>query len=435
MNTLKYFGTDGMRGPFGEPPVDRVHLGRLAQALAKRYAPKRIVIGRDTRASGVEVVNFLTNGLPQNTEIFDCAVITSPLLSRAVVETEADLGLMITASHNPSDDNGVKILNRFGEKITEKEEFELEKWMDLLPDFVENRNHRVVAHAVRPCYKMAQAVWDRFPRAAIDCAHGAAVEFAKASYRFRQMDWLGDRPDGRNINAGCGSEWPELLCRTVRQNGADLGIAHDGDGDRVLFCNRFGEILQGEIVLGIIAIFLEKIGNLRRHRVVTTAMSNGGLRISLERRGVEVIDAEVGDRNVARAMREFGCNFGGESSGHVLFFDGAPTSDGIQTALLFLEAVAFLGISLEDTCQIISLFPQKSCNIKVKYKIPLTKFPVLSELIRGERERIGKNGKIFIRYSGTEPKLRLLVEAEDGILAEDVLGVLENGIRNYKEFL
>jgi phosphoglucosamine mutase len=432
---MRYFGTDGIRGTFGIPPIDGAHLNRLAQALEKRYGLKRVVIGRDTRASGVAIKNFLVRGFSSDVEIFDCAVVTSPLLSQAVVDTGADLGLMITASHNPPEDNGIKILNHLGEKIMEREETDLEQGMDSFFDPVENYGHRIVPYSVQPRYEMAQDIGDRFPHVVVDCANGAAVTFAKASYRFRKVDWLGDRPNGRNINAGCGSEYPELLCRTVRRSGADLGIAHDGDGDRLLICDRYGEILPGEIILGIIAIFLEKTGHLRGHQLVTTAMSNGGLSIALGRYGIGVTDAEVGDRNVAETMRTVGCNFGGEHSGHVLFFDGAPTSDGIQTALLFLKAIAFLNVLPENTRQLIPLLPRKSCNIPVKQKIPLAKLPTLSGLIRTERERINKNGKIFLRYSGTEPKLRLLIEAEDEALAENVMNVLKNNIENCKEIL
>jgi phosphoglucosamine mutase len=432
---MKYFGTDGIRGTFGISPIDESHLNRLAQALEKQYDSKHIAIGCDARVSGVVIKDFLIRGFSSGVEFFDCAIITSPLLSRAVMGTGSDLGLMITASHNPPEDNGVKILNHFGEKITEKEEAELEQRMDSFSDLTENRGHRIISYIIWPRYEMAQDIWDRFPHVVIDCANGAAVTFAKASYRFRKIDWLGDQPDGRNINAGCGTEYPELLCQTVCQRGADLGIAHDGDGDRLLICDRYGKILPGEIILGMIAIFLEKTGHLCGHQLVTTAMSNGGLRLALERYGIGVTDAEVGDRNVAEAMHRVGCNFGGEHSGHVLFFDRALASDGIQTALLFLKAIAFLNVSPEDAHQFIPLLPRKSCNIPVKQKIPLAELPTLSGLIQTQRERITKNGKIFLRYSGTEPKLRLLVEAEDEALAENVMSILKNNIEDCKEIL
>ncbi|MDR1366780.1 MAG: hypothetical protein LBJ13_02635 [Puniceicoccales bacterium] len=433
---MKYFGTDGIRGQFGIPPIEEYHLNRLAQALEKKYGPlRRIVMGRDTRASGTEIKNFLISGLSPSTEIFDCAIVTSPLLSQAIVETGADLGLMITASHNPTEDNGVKILNHFGEKITTEEETDLEQWVEFFFDSAKNCGHRIIFYDIRPHYEMAQDIWDLFPHVAIDCANGASVKFAKKNYRFRKIDWLGDRPNGQNINANCGSEHPDLLCQIVRENGTDLGIAHDGDGDRLLLCDRCGKILPGEIILGIIAIFLKKIGKLHGHQLITTAMSNGGLRISLERYGIGVVDAEVGDRNVTEMMRTLGCNFGGECSGHVIFFDEIPISDGIQTALLFLKAIAFLKISPENTGQLIPLLPQKLCNIPVRKKVPLAKLPTLSAAVEKEREKIGKNGKIFVRYSGTEHKLRLLIEAENEILAENVMNILKNSVENCKELL
>jgi phosphoglucosamine mutase len=433
---MKYFGTDGIRGQFGVPPIEEYHLNRLAQALEKKYGPlQRIVMGCDTRASGTEIKNFLIRGLSSNTEIFDCAIITSPLLSQAIIETNADLGLMITASHNPTEDNGVKILNHFGEKITTKEEEDLEQWVEFFFDSVENFGHRIVFYDIQPHYEMAQDIWDSFPHVAIDCANGATVKFAKKNYHFRRIDWLGDRPNGQNINANCGSEHPDLLCQMVRDNGANLGIAHDGDGDRLLLCDRYGKILPGEIILGIIAIFLEKTGKLHRHQLITTAMSNGGLRTSLEHYGIGVIDAEVGDRNVTEMMHTFGCNFGGECSGHVLYFDETLTSDGIRTALLFLKAIAFLKILPEDTGNLISLLPQKSCNILVKRKVPLAELPILSAAIERERKKIGKNGKIFVRYSGTEHKLRLLVEAENEVLVENTMNILKDSVESCREFL
>jgi phosphoglucosamine mutase len=433
---MKYFGTDGMRGTYGVAPIDGVHLRRLSCALGKKYNPlRRVAIGRDTRASGVEIKNFLTECFAPATEILDCGVVTSPLLSRAVVDTGANLGLMITASHNPACDNGVKILNNFGEKITIKEEVDLEQLMDFFSNPVENCDHPTVSYDVQPNYEMAHDFFNLLPHVAIDCANGAAVNFAKKIYHFNRIDWLGDQPNGQNINEYCGSEHPELLCQNVLKNHANLGIAHDGDGDRLLLCDRNGVVLPGEIILGVIAIFLEKTNKLQKHRLVTTAMSNEGLRLSLGRYGIRVIDAEVGDRRVAEKMRELGCNFGGESSGHVLFFDKTPTSDGIQAALLFLKAIAFLKISPEDTHQLIKLLPQKSCNISIGKKVPLEEFSTLRAIIEKERERIGSRGKIFIRYSGTEPKLRLLVEAESENLAENIMSILKSNIEKCNEIL
>ncbi|MDR2812414.1 MAG: hypothetical protein LBB05_01305 [Puniceicoccales bacterium] len=429
----KYFGTDGIRGPFGTAPIDELHLNRLAQAVGKRYTPQHLMIGRDTRASGVEIKRFLINGFPSDTEIFDGGIVTSPLLSLAIIEAGAELGIMITASHNPATDNGVKIFNRFGKKITVEEEEDLKQRMNDLPGPIENRGHHIIPYPIQAHYKMAPE--NPLPHVVIDCANGAAVEFAKASYHFPKIDWLGDQPDGRNINANCGSEHPELLCQTVRENGAHLGIAHDGDGDRLLLCDRFGKILPGEVVLGTIAIFLEKTGQLHGHQIVTTAMSNGGLRLSLEQYGIGVINAKVGDRHIAAMMHKFGSNLGGEHSGHIIFSDGTPSSDGIQAALLFLKAIEFLNLSPENTRPLISFLPQKLCNIPVKRKFPLEDLPGWSALIEKEHEKIGKNGKIFVRYSGTEPKLRLLVEAETEDKVENVLNALKNYIENREEIL
>jgi phosphoglucosamine mutase len=433
---MKYFGTDGIRGTFGYFPANEFCFNILAQALERFHGRlTRVIIGRDPRLSGEAIRNFLIAGFSAGVEIIDAGVVTSPLLSRAVGATGSDFGLMITASHNPAADNGVKIFDNSGAKLSRGMEVQIELFMDGIAAIARNRGHKIVPHCVEGDYAVGERIFKKFSKVVIDCAHGAAVEFARKSYRFPTIDWIGDAPDGRNINGGCGSEYPELLAREVCERGADLGIAHDGDGDRLLLCDGSGNVLSGEIILGIIAIYLQNIGLLAGQKIVTTLVSNGGLALALRERGIGVDYSDVGDRNVAEKMRDLGCNLGGERSGHIIFSDRAPTSDGIQTALLFLEAADYLRISPPEMAQFVPLFPKMSCDVVVKKKIPLEQLPGLSDSIAAWERRLGKEGKIFIRYSGTENKLRLLVEANSASLAEEIMKDLKNNIESCNKII
>ncbi|MDR2200632.1 MAG: hypothetical protein LBN94_00750, partial [Puniceicoccales bacterium] len=280
---MKYFGTDGMRGTFGVAPINPFYFNVLAQALWYFYGGlKRVIMGRDTRISGEAIRQFLIDGFPQSVEILDGGILTSPLLSRSVEHTKSDLGLMITASHNPAADNGVKIFDRAGMKLPQRDEEGIETVMDEIGKEVRNRGHRIVGYEVSASYTMGDEIFQKFDKVVIDCANGAAIEFAKKAYRFPEVEWLGVTPDGSNINAHCGSEYPSSLIEKVKDRGAHLGIAHDGDGDRLLLCDGKGKIIPGEAILGIIAIYLGCIGRLSNRKIVTTLMSNQGLERTLK---------------------------------------------------------------------------------------------------------------------------------------------------------
>lgn len=429
---MKYFGTDGVRGRFGVFPITSAFFKKLAQALERCGRPKQVMIGRDTRASGTAILEALAHGFSENVVVLDLGIVTSPLLSKAVRDSQSDFGLMITASHNPASDNGVKIFDAQGEKIQKTLESELELAIDQLQDADASLSQIRTIH-VQPKYVLPKTVRKRFPKVVIDGANGSVVEFACQAYDFEHVTWIGNCPDGTNINQNCGSEHPEALQTAVRQMGASLGIAHDGDGDRVLMCDETGKIISGEAILGIIAIDLQKQRLLKGNAIVTTEMSNQGLIQSLEPYGIQVFLSDVGDRNVAAVMHEKGCVLGGENSGHVILFNEAPTSDGIQTALHFLEAVTRLDIPLSEVDRVITLLPKKMCSLPVRQKIPLTELPELNNIIQFEAEQLRNQGKVFVRYSGTEPKLRLLVEAPTERLAEEILTKIRNGVVNCKK--
>ncbi|MDE6575842.1 MAG: phosphoglucosamine mutase, partial [Opitutales bacterium] len=395
---------------------------------------RQVVIGRDTRGSGTAIFDALASGFSKNITVWNLGIVTSPLLSKAVVETKSEFGLMITASHNPACDNGVKIFGSHGEKIDKEFEAKLESEIDRLRDEdIPSLKASVKEVQVKPRYVVSPEIKNHFRKVVIDSANGSALKFAQQAYDFESTIGLGDHPDGTNINQDCGSEHPEALQAAVHRAGAAFGIAHDGDGDRVLMCDEGGAIVPGEVLLGLIAIDLQQQGRLKNSAIVTTAMSNQGLARSLEKYGIKVLLSDVGDRNVAAMMQQEGCNLGGESSGHIIFSDAAPTSDGIQTALLFLEAVAHLNVSLKKCSEIIALLPQKVCSLPVRQKIPITELPELNNIIQFEAEQLRDQGKVFVRYSGTEPKLRLLVEAPTEQLAAQILTKIRNGVVNCKK--
>lgn len=451
---MRYFGTDGIRGKFGEPPVDRVHVLALARALEKREHSKRVVMGRDTRDSGVLLRNYLIEGFPSAVEIIDLGVIMTPLLSKAVCDFQANVGIMLTASHNPASDNGIKLFNADGAKFSLKQEMALEAIMgeifgsdaqesevgNLLKNgqynFVNSEEEaEKVLEKASEHYLTSGDFFNHYPRVVVDCANGASCVFAKVAYRFPEIIWIGNQPNGENINDHCGSEYPEYLIKTVKKEHAALGIAHDGDGDRVLLCDGVGQIIPGEVILGIIALYLAKIGQLRKRVIVTTPMSNVGLKIALNKQGIEVVESDVGDRNVAEKMKQLGCRLGGESSGHIIDFEKAPTSDGIQTALTFLQALSFLNLPIERVNETIPLWPRVIENITVREKVPVDQIPELQQIIETQRNKLRGQGRIFLRYSGTEPKLRLLVEAKNKSVVQEVAKTLKKGVLSCKELI
>lgn len=431
---MKYFGTDGIRGTWKNFPLQVEFLEKLSLAISQVMCPRVLVIGRDTRKSGTEIKDVLIRAFPGDIKIIDVGIVSSPLLSRSVVDFQADLGIMITASHNPASDNGVKIFDQFGNKITESLEREIEKIIDQLQS-VTLSDKAVVSEDIEGKYFLPQEVRERFAKVVVDCANGSAVKFAKHSYQFPQTIWIGDAPDGENINDHCGSEYPKNLAEKVKQSGAALGIAHDGDGDRVLLCDQNGNIIPGEAILGLIAIYLKRQNKLNQDTIVTTPMSNRGLSQSLEKYGIRVELSDVGDRNVAEKMRLLGCNLGGENSGHIIFTDKAPTSDGIQTALLFLQALVDLDIMPSDVEKMIQLLPKKTLNIRVREKVPLDEVPEVNNVIQNELKNLGDRGKIFVRYSGTELKLRILVEATTEEFAGKIIKNIKNSIVNCNKII
>lgn len=408
---MKYFGTDGIRGKFGEFPITEKFFRHLGVSIRTTFPNlKKIILGCDTRYSCELLLQALLEGLSNDIHIVNLGIVSSPILSQTVVFCHADLGLMITASHNPAHDNGIKLFNHNGDKISIGTEeliesnidFELEHEVDIITQHLQKDVH---------------GFYDKFNKfypykVVIDTANGSSAQFAKKTYQFKEIFWIGDQPNGYNINHNCGSEYPQDLARKVLDVGADFGIAHDGDGDRALLCDRFGHLVPGEALLGILALDFKKRNLLKNNTIVTTPVSNVGLEFVLKKYGIKTIYSNVGDRNVADTMKSNECNLGGESSGHIIIKDFAPTSDGILTVLCFLEALERLNLSITEAKELIPLYPQKKCNMPVKYKVPLNELGEAWTNMQMYEKNLGSDGKILVRYSGTESTLRVVVEAK-----------------------
>jgi phosphoglucosamine mutase len=444
MGMTQYFGTDGIRGRFGDPIMCPQFAFRLGLALGKFLKETRgdkshfIVIGRDTRASGRALCDALISGLNQFDDyVHSAGVVPTPAVAGVVVQERADLGIAVTASHNPASDNGIKLFNHLGHKFSEQEELVLESFIDAasaeVGEIPEPKSYPIEASAYYINY--LRSLLDQHSlrdwRVVLDLANGATYETTPAVFRRWGADLfiIGDQPDGENINAGFGSEYPDQLARKVIEHGAMIGIAHDGDGDRLVVCDEKGTIVDGDVLLGLFGCYAARFGALKSGVMVATIHSNLGLDKAVEAAGGRVERVDVGDRNVARRMRELGANIGGESSGHIIFADFATTGDGLMAAVKIIELILKTGRPLSELSQEIKLFPQKTLNLKVAKKLPLNKLKHLQSAIQGAEKSFGEEGRVLVRYSGTEPKLRLLVEGMDEALVAAALGKIEKAAR------
>jgi len=429
--TKELFGTDGIRGIPGKYPLDDATLYGVARALGKylleRDAKPRVLIGMDTRESGPHIAAQLAAGLADDGVAFVSAgVISTPGVACLVRQNKFSAGMVISASHNPFHDNGVKLFAGTGMKFPDEVEEHLEieihnhKDYDTAPhgiavptdraldeEYLEYLRGRVIPGAKLAGVKLV-----------LDCANGAASQLAPALFRSlgAQVIAIHNKPNGRNINDGCGSLHPENLRKKVIETHAALGVAFDGDADRAMFVTASGRHVDGDGVLLAAARFLKSAGHLNGGRVISTTMANLGLERALEAEGLSLARVPVGDRYVLEEMLRSGANLGGEQSGHIIFLDDATTGDGLLTALKMACLVALRG-PLDDLVCGLKIFPQTIVNIQVKSKPPLESLPVVSAAIDTATKTLGAAGRVVVRYSGTEPKARVMVEAES---AEDV---------------
>ena len=412
----KYFGTDGVRGPYGGPVVNEVFAERLGYAAAAWLGKKgRVLIGRDTRASGASLEAAVARGLQGGgAEAISLGVAPTPAVARAVRAGGAALGVVVTASHNPATDNGIKFFGPGGVKLTDAEESRLEQ---LLPD--ELRSVTVNMAKSDACAPYIEAATKLLPinslagwRIVLDTANGASSGTSPAVFRAlgAEVIGLGDAPDGQNINAGVGSEHPQLMAARVKASGARLGVAHDGDGDRCVLCDERGEVLDGDEILTLLATHALAQGTLTNRTLVVTVQSNLGVDAAVRAAGGQVHRTSVGDRYVMEGMREKRATLGGESSGHIIFSGISSTGDGLVAALKVIEVMQATGQPLSVLRRKLKKFPQLTAALTVREKLPIETLPMVKATIAALESELGAEGRVLVRYSGTEPKLRLLVE-------------------------
>ncbi|MDA1094551.1 MAG: phosphoglucosamine mutase [Acidobacteria bacterium] len=437
------FGTDGVRGIPGTAPLDErtlVGLGvAVVRTLGRDDAPVRVCLGRDTRESGPWVAQQLVRGLVwAGAQVTDGGVLSTPALACATRDGGFDAGLVVSASHNPFQDNGVKVFTRTGEKADDDLESRLaatalsERWSVPPAAEMDTVSESVAADYVTRVSGLLDGV--SIPagfRLVLDCANGATSVLAPQVFRAAGLGptVLHDRPDGRNINLACGSTHPESLAHAVVDQQARLGAAFDGDGDRVVFVDHRGAVVDGDAVLLIAARRLLAAGRLPHRGVVATVMSNIGLDRALRADGMALHRCAVGDRAVWSEMTRRGLGLGGEQSGHIIVADHLPTGDGLATALLIIRAVIETGRELSELAAALVASPQVLVNVRVRERVPLDALPAVSRLVRAAERQLADDGRVLVRYSGTEPLLRVMIEGPDQTtiqgLADEIAGQAE----------
>jgi phosphoglucosamine mutase len=434
----KIFGTDGVRGVANIEPVTAetaLRLGRAAghvfsnlETQARGRGRHKIVLGKDTRLSGYMLENAISSGiLSMGVDVLFIGPLPTPGVAYVTRSLRADAGIVITASHNPYADNGIKFFRADGYKLDDKVEDQIEH----LVFSGEIETIRPTAEAIGKAVRIDDALGryieyakSSFPRGmtlegmrlVVDCAHGAAYKSTPCVLRELGAEVIvyGDRPDGMNINKDCGSMHPELMCQKVREHQACIGIAHDGDADRVLLCDETGTLIDGDDIMAIAGLDMLAQGTLGEKTVVSTVMSNAGLEVAINHAGGKVLRTAVGDKNVIDEMLRNGFNLGGEQSGHMIFRDYGTTGDGLVAALQLLRIMKMRDMPLSKLAKCWSRFPQLVTNVRVREKKPFEELNGLMILVtEAETELKSQGGRLLLRYSGTEPKARLLLEGRD----------------------
>ncbi|WFP15816.1 phosphoglucosamine mutase [Citricoccus muralis] len=429
----RLFGTDGVRGKANETLTPELSL-QLAQAaavvLGHEVSDGRrpvAVVARDPRVSGEFINSAVRAGLAASgVDVFDAGVLPTPAAAFLVGDIDADFGVMISASHNPAPDNGIKFLARGGEKLTDEQEDAIQRQMELPPhrptgaevgriQRFADAEDRYVLHLLRSLPNRLDGV-----KVVLDCAHGAAAGCSPEAFATAGADVMviGADPNGLNINDGYGSTHLNKLQAAVVANGADLGIAHDGDADRCLAVDAEGNVIDGDQIMGIMAVALKESGALRDDTLVVTVMSNLGLKLAMQREGVNVVETKVGDRYVLAGMKYGDYSLGGEQSGHVIFSDYGTTGDGVLTGLHLAARVAATGRSLSDLANVMERLPQVLVNVKGVDKNRAASDPAVQAAVAAVEARLGETGRVLLRPSGTEPVVRVMVEAADRESAE-----------------
>ena len=427
----KLFGTDGVRGVANVYPMTTemaMQIGRAAAFIFKNNTRRhRIVIGKDTRLSGYMLENALIAGIcSMGVDVLLVGPLPTPGIANITSSMRADAGVVISASHNPFQDNGIKFFSRDGIKLPDEMELRIEEL--IFSNGIDTL--RPIATEVGKAYRIDDAAGryvvflkSTFPKEldlvgmkiVLDCANGAAYKVAPAVFEElgAEVIPIGVKPNGTNINDGCGSLHPEIISEAVKKHGADLGIALDGDADRVIFVDEFGSEVDGDHILALCATEMLKENKLRKNTLVATVMSNMGLDIAVKKAGGKIIRTAVGDRYVVEEMLRGGYNLGGEQSGHLIFLDYNTTGDGIQSALQVLAIMRKREKKLSELARVMTPLPQVLVNVRVAEKRDVKTIPEAAKLIEEAEKSLKDEGRVLIRYSGTEPLLRIMLEGTD----------------------
>ena len=443
----KLFGTDGIRGVANVYPMTVEVALQLGKGCAYIFKDKnkrhKIVVGKDTRLSGYMMETAITAGIcSMGGDVILVGPLPTPGIAFITTSMRADAGIVISASHNAYQDNGIKIFSSNGFKLPDLMEERIENLM-----FSEELSSSLVtANKVGKAFRIEDAIGryivflkNTYPQEltldglsiVLDCANGATYKVAPTVFEElgAEVTLLGAKPNGENINKNCGALYPGLVSAMVRKKKADLGISFDGDGDRVVFVDENGEIVNGDQIMAICASRMSKEKRLKKNTLVTTVMSNMGLEVSMREKGIRLVRTQVGDRYVVEEMVKRGCNFGGEQSGHLIFLDHNPTGDGILSALQLLAIMQKEEKSLSDLSDIMDHYPQKLVNVRIKERRRLEEFPAVIQQIKKVERKLGEKGRLLVRFSGTEPLVRVMVEGEDEkeiiALAEETARVIE----------
>ena len=441
----KLFGTDGIRTVAGEFPLDKKTIFTLARALVELLEraglETRVLIGRDTRESGPWIEEILFQGIQAGGgEAVSAGVIPTSAVSFLTRKHRFSAGIVISASHNPYKDNGIKIFSPEGLKISDKWEAKLEKAIAGGKD-----NPKISKLTISPEPELGKdyenflkGQLEGLPRQknlclVVDCSNGASSAIAPEVFRelgFKVIA-IHNTPDGKNINRLCGSLHPEDLTRKVTETGADLGVAYDGDADRAIWADEKGRILNGDHTLFVQAHHMKERGQLKSRKIVATTMSNMGLERALQEIGLELVRTKVGDKYVLEKMMELGSNLGGEQSGHTIFLDDCPTGDGILTSLKMLEVMLARKAPLSELTSGLRECPQVLLNIRVREKADFSRFPEITEVMDEIKKELAGSGRLDVRYSGTELLARVMVEAQEKAQVEALGKRMAEAIAKY----
>ena len=442
----KLFGTDGIRGKANVYPITPETALRVGKSIAHVFGAgdntPKVVLGKDTRLSGYMLETALTSGLvSMGMDVLAVGPMPTPAVAHLTRSMGAVCGIMITASHNPSDDNGIKIFSADGFKLPDDVESRIEHYILESERGNELQGSRRIGKAYR--IDDARGRYIEFAKSSIknhslkgikavlDCANGAAYSIAPLIFRELGVEVITTavEPDGFNINAGCGATHPENMSKLVKEYGADVGISLDGDADRVIFCDADGNVVNGDRIIGLCALDYKAHGRLSNNAIAVTSMSNLGLLAAMKTAGIHVEVTAVGDRYVIEKMREMNLSLGGEQSGHLIFLDYVTTGDGIISALHVLNLMKGKDKPLKELAAFMEEYPQKLVSMPVRERVPIERLKLLSSVIADADRALQASGRVVVRYSGTENKIRLLVEAKDAADVELWLGKLTEAVK------